>query len=192
MSDIPDVPWEIRWDQEFEEDIEELKDSGSFSIYRKQILTVIEKPVREGKYKSESYKGLKTVHVSGNDQDVICFELTPGINNQSELNKLEEIYFHHIDHWDNYDSALSSRQPADGNYRYEIQIPYFGGQYDPERVKSDVYDLAKDMDNCHVGDEIWENEYLGLTGKIGSEEREQLEEILPSGAEVEFNPPTPF
>ena len=192
MSEIPDVPWEVRWDQEFEEKIEKLKESGTFERYKKQIVDVIEDPVRVGKYKAGSYKGLKTVHVSGNDQDVICFELSPGVNTQSGLDKLEELYFHHIVHWDNYDSALNSRQPASRSYRYDIQIPYFGGQYDPERVKSEVYDLAKELDDCYVGGEKWNDEYLGLTGQIGPDKREQLEEILPESAEIEFEAPSPF
>ena len=192
MADIPDVPWEVRWDQEFEENIEDLKKSGSFDKYRKQIISVIENPIREGKYKAGSYKGLKTVHVSGNDHDVICFELTPGVNDLSKLDELVEIYFLHIDHWDNYDSALNSRQPASGSYRYEIQIPYFGGQYDPERVKSDVYDMAKNLDDCHVEEEVWKDDFLELSGQIGPDGQEELEEFLPGGVKIDFDPPSPF
>ncbi len=192
MTEVPDVPWEVRWDQKFEEDIDELNHSGSFDSHRKQILKVIRTPVREGKYKTGSYKGLKTVHVSGSNQDIICFELTPGINHQNRLDELEEIYFHYIDHWDNYDSALSCRQPASGSYEYEIQIPYFGGQYDPERVKSEVYEFVEGRKECHVGGEMWKDEYLELTGRVGSDDRERIKEILPGGAEVDFDPPNPF
>jgi hypothetical protein len=192
MSDIPEVPWNVGWDQGFEEDVEKLKSSGSFDRYKKQIIKVIKNPVREGKYKTGNYKGLKTVHVSGSKQDVICFELTPGINAQSELDKLEEVYFLHIDHWDNYDSALNSRQPADQNHQYDVQIPYFGGQYDPERVMSDIYDLAKDIEDCCVESEDWEDECLRMTGQIASDKRDLLEEVLPTDVDVEYEPPSPF
>jgi hypothetical protein len=192
MSNIPEVPWDVSWDQGFEEDVEDLKSSGSFDRYRKQIIKVIENPVREGKYKAGSYKGLKTVHISGNTQDIICFELTPGINSQGELDKLEEVYFHHIDHWDNYDSALSSRQPANKNHQYDVQIPYFGGQYDPERVRSNIYDLAKSFEDCCVESENWDEEYLRVTGQITPDKRDQIEEILPGDVEIEYNTPSPF
>jgi len=192
MAEIPDVPWKVRWDQEFEDNISTLKASGSFDRYRKQILRIIKNPVREGKYKSGGYKGLKTVHVSGSDQDIICFELTPGINSQSNIEKLDELYFHHITHWDNYDSALNSRQPADGGYEYIIQIPYFGGQYDPERVLSKVYDFAKSHEGCHVERQDWEDEYLGITGHIDPTETSDLEELLPASATIEFTQIDPF
>lgn len=192
MSDLPDVPWDVRWDQGFEEDIEELKSSGSFDTYRKQIIRVIENPVREGKYKTGNYKGLKTVHVSGNKQHVICFELTPGINHKDELQSLKEIYFWHIDHWDNYDSALNSRQPADADSPFEVRIPYFGGQYDPERVRSDIYDLAKGLDGCRVQDEEWADECIRVAGQITPDQRDELEKALPADVEIEYDTPSPF
>lgn len=192
MTDIPDVSWEVAWDQDFEENINSLKSSGSFGKYKKQIISVIERPVREGKYKAGNYKGLKTVHVSGGDQDVICFELTPGINAQSELDKLEEIYFHHIAHWDDYDSALNSRKPAGGGYQFEIQIPYLGGPYDPERVKSDVYDMAKSLESCHVESQEWADDCIRLSGQIESDERDKLDNILPDGPAINFTPHSPF
>lgn len=193
MSETPsDLPWNVRWDKGFEDDVEELKSSGSFDRYKKQIIKIIENPVREGKYKKGSYKGLKTVHVSGNNQDVICFELNPGINHQNELDKLEEIYFWHIDHWDNYDSALTSKQPADMSSRYEVKIPYFGGQYDPERVRSDLYDTAGSLKDCSVEDEEWMDEYICVVGQITPDNRDELEAVLPAGVEVEYDNPDPF
>mgnify|MGYP002760266294 CR=1 FL=1 len=192
MSDIPEVRWSVGWNREFEENVEELKKSGSFDQYKKQIIKVINNPIREGKYKAGSYKGLKTVHVSGSEQDIVCFELTPGVNSQRNIDKLEEVYFLHIAHWDNYDSALNSRQPADQGHQYDIQIPYFGGQYDPERVMSDIYDLAKDLEDCCVEEQNWEDEFLRMTGQVASDKREQLEEILPPDVNVEYEPPSPF
>lgn len=88
--------------------------------------------------------------MSGSEQDIICFELTPGTNTQRNVDMLEEVYFLHITHWDNYDSALNSRQPAGQSHRYDIQIPYFGGQYDPERVMSDIYMIWRKVSKTAV------------------------------------------
>lgn len=192
MSDLPDVPWDVNWDKDFEKNIDDLKDDGSFEKYRKQIIKIIENPIREGRYKKGQYKGLKTAHVSGSAQDVICFELTPGVNAQSEIEKLEEVYFHHITHWDNYDSALNSRKPADGADQYSIRIPYFGGRYDPERIRSDIYDFAKEAETCCVESDSWEDEYIEISGQIGSKDKEELKQLLPDAAEIDFDSPSPF
>lgn len=193
MSEIPsDLPYKIRWDKDFESDVEELKSSGSFDEYRKQIIEIIKQPIRTGKYKDGDYKGLKTAHVSGNYQDVICFELIPGVNHQSEKPSLEKVYLWHIDHWDNYDSALRSQQPADVKCEFEVEIPYMRGQYDPERVRSDIYDLCTGVDWCSVAEDEWREEYIWVAGEIGPDNQEELADILPESVTVDFTTPEPF
>lgn len=186
MSEIPtDVPWDVNWDKKFESQVEELKNSGSFDRYRDQIIEIIEYPIREGKYKSENLKGLKTTHISGSDQDIICFELTPGINHQTQKDKLEEVYFHFITHWDNYDSELSGRNPSTRTLEFEIQIPYLEEGFSAESVKSSVYETITEMEDAHVN-QSWEEEHIELNGVIPPEKTEVLEDLLPDGVLIEF------
>jgi hypothetical protein len=187
MSELPtDTPWDVNWDKKFEEQVDKLKSGGSFDSYRKQIIKIIENPVREGKYKSKNLKGLKTCHVSGSTQDIICFELTPGINDQGQRSSIEELYFHFIDHWDNYDSALCGRDPASRDLKFEIQIPYLAQGFEIERVKSSVYNLVGDVDGCAVTNEDWGDEYLLLEGNIPRSMEEDLNELMPEDAKTEI------
>lgn len=188
MCEIPtDTPWDINWDRDFEATVQELKRSGSFDAYRKQIVRIMRNPVREGSYKSENLKGLKTAHVSGNSQDIVCFELTPGINDQSRAADIEELYFHFIDHWDNYDSALTRRDPAEQANGFEIRIPYYGGQYEVERVINSVYRAGRDNDGIHVANQEWEDEYVRMTGEADPDERDVFADVLPDAATIEYD-----
>lgn len=192
MGQLPtDVPWDVNWDKKFESQLEDLKQSGSFDTYRKKIIRIIRNPIREGSYKSENLKGLKTAHVSGNYQDIICFELTPGINHQSQQEKLEEVYFHFVDHWDNYDSALSSRNAAGRTVEFSIEMPYLEEGYDVERVKNTVYNAVKDLDGGRITQE-WGDECLRLTGEVSPEDKDVVKTAIPTTVDVEFNKDTLF
>jgi hypothetical protein len=193
MGEIPeDLPWKVHWDKRFEDDVEEKKASGAFEKYKKQIIQIVENPIEVGKYKSEDYKGLKTVHVSGETQDIICFELTPGINNKDQREKIDEVYLHYIDHWDNYGSALTGRQPADIEYRFAVKIPYLNEGYDVEAVSHEVFSLAEDIEGLSIEDLDWKSEHLHLTGIAEPSTRERLESVLPDVAEIRYDDPDPF
>ncbi|WP_135666485.1 hypothetical protein [Halorhabdus rudnickae] len=193
MCEIPtDTPWEINWDRDFEATVEELKQSGSFDAYRKQIIRIMRNPVREGSYKSENLKGLKTAHVPGNRQDIICFEITPGINDESQQSDIEELYFHFITHWDNYDSALTRRSPADQENEFEIRIPYYGGPFDVEKVIHTVHEAAKEYDSICVAEQEWKDEYVLMTGEADPDDRDVFDDILPDAATIEYDDSTLF
>lgn len=193
MADIPtDLPWDVNWDKRFEQDVEDRKDSGSFEDYKDQIITIIENPVREGRYKSDNLKKIKTEHVSNQEHDLIFFELTPGINDENLLDELEEVYFYLIDHWDNYGSALTSRNPVEMDYPFVLQIPYLAGGYDVEAVEHEVFELAKVTDGLKIDDTDWTSEHLEITGEAEPETRSKLDEILPDDADIEYNDPSPF
>lgn len=193
MCEIPtDTPWKISWDADFEATIQELKQSGSFDAYRKKIIRIMRNPVREGSYKGENLKGMKTAHIPGNRQDIICFEITPGINDKDQMDGIEELYFHFIDHWDNYDSALTRRDPADLEYGFEIRIPYYGGPYEVEKVINTVYQAAKEYEGISIADQEWKDEYVQMTGEAIPDDRQSIEMILPDAATVEYNEISPF
>ncbi|NHX41919.1 MULTISPECIES: hypothetical protein [Haloarcula] len=193
MCEIPtDTPWDINWDRDFEATVQELKQSGSFDTYRKKIIRIMRNPVREGSYKSENLKGLKTAHIPGNRQHIICFEITPGINDESQKDDLEELYFHFIDHWDNYDSALTRRDPADQEDGFEIHIPYYGGPFDVEKVIHTVYQSAKEHDGLRVAAQEWDDEYVRMTGEADPDVRHVFDEILPDAATIEYDENTLF
>ncbi|MXV61637.1 hypothetical protein GS429_06075 [Natronorubrum sp. JWXQ-INN-674] len=193
MCGIPtDTPWEINWDRDFETSVQELKQSGSFDAYRKKIIRIMRNPVREGSYKSENLKGMKTAHIPGNRQDIICFEITPGINDESQKADLEELYFHFIDHWDNYDSALTRRDPANVEYGFEIYIPYYGGPYEVEKVINTVYQVGKDYDGINIAAQEWEDEHVTMTGEAAPDDRHVFDDFLPDAATIEYDDISPF
>lgn len=149
-------------------------------------------PVREGSYKSENLKGMKAAHIPGNRQDIICFEITPGINNEAQKDEIEELYFHFIDHWDNYGSALTQRDPANLEYGFEIRIPYYGGPYEVEKVIHTVYQAAKEHEGISIAARVWKDEYVQMTGEAIPDYRQSIEEILPDAATVEYDEISPF
>ena len=193
MCDIPtDVPWDVGWNREFEAAVEERKESGSFESYKNQIIAIVENPVREGRYKDHNLKGLKTVHVSGQTQEIICFELTPGINTRSQRESIDEVYFHFIGSWDNYGSALTRRNPVDQEYRFEIQIPYLDEGYDVEALLHDIFDLASGLGGLKINDTNWEPDYLEVAGEAEPDIRGEFEGFLPERVEVQYEDPSPF
>ena len=183
-----DVPWEVRWNKSFEKTVDRLKSSGRFDNYRGTIEDIIENPVREGKYKEGSLKGLRTTHV---EDDIVCWEITPGVNNQSLQYKVEEVYFHFIDDHDDMDTAASQKNPAEKSPEFEVRLPYMQG-FVIERKINDIYTAAERTDGFIVHECDWENEFVSVAGVIPTDNREKLEEVLPEAAETEYDDPSLF
>lgn len=183
-----DVPWDVRWNKSFEKTVDELKSSGRFDNYRGTIEDIIEGPVRQGKYKEGSLKGLRTTHV---EDDIVCWEVTPGVNDVDLQHKVEEVYFHFIDDHDDMETAVSGKDPAERSPEFEIRLPYMEG-YVVERKLDKIYTAAAEVDGFIVNDCEWKNEFVEVTGVILPDDRHKLEAVLPDVAEIKYDDPTLF
>jgi hypothetical protein len=183
-----DVPWDVRWNKSFEETVDQLKSSGRFDNYRGTIEDIIEYPVREGKYKEGSLKGFRTTHV---EDDIVCWEVTPGVNDVSLQHKVEEVYFHFIDDHDDMETAVSGKDPAKKSSEFEVLLPYMEG-FVVERKLDEIYTAATKVDGFAVDGCDWESESVSVTGVIPPDDREELENLLPDAAEVDYDDPSLF
>lgn len=183
-----DVAWDVRWNKSFEKTVDELKSSGRFDNYRGTIENIIEDPVREGRYKEGSLKGLRTTHV---EDDVVCWEVTPGVNDVDLQDKVDEVYFHFIDDHDDMETALSGKNSAEKSSEFEVRLPYMEG-FVVERKLNEIYTVTSEINGSAVDECEWESEFVSVIGAIPSDERDKLEDALPSAAEVEYNDPSLF
>jgi len=183
-----DVSWDVRWNKSFEKTVDELKSSGRFDNYRGTIEDIIENPVYVGRYKEGSLKGLRTTHV---EDDIVCWEVTPGINDVSLQHKVEVVYFHFIDDHDDMETAISGKNPAEKSSEFEIRLPYMEG-YVVERKLDEIYTASTEVEGFAVDECEWESEYVSVAGAVPPGERESLEDVLPEAAEVEYDDPTLF
>lgn len=183
-----DVPWDVRWNKSFEKTVDKLKSSGRFDNYRGTIEDIIEDPVREGRYKEGSLKGLRTTHV---EEDIICWEVTPGVHDVDIQHKVEEVYFHFIDHHDDMQTAVTGKKPAEKSSEFELRLPYMKG-FVVERKLNEIFTASKGTDAFAVNECEWESEFVSATGVIPPDKREKLDDILPDAAEVEYDDPSLF
>lgn len=181
-----DVPWEVNWNEGFEQDLHAYSDSGDFyDNLCGTVEKIIENPIRVGKYKEGSLKSIRTTHV---EQHIIGWEVTPGVNQTDLQDNVEEIYFHFLTHHDEMSDGITNRNPAEKSTNFEIRIPYFGSVDIPPKL-NEIYELVGGLDSGDVEDEEWKDEYVSVVGTLPPASREKLEEILPDAAETEYDDP---
>lgn len=180
-----DVPWTVRWDVEFETAVETLKESGRWDHVLGRIEKIIENPVRTGRYKDGTLKGIRTTHVG---EQVIGWEVTPGVNADMQ-HKVEEVYFHFVVHHDDMGIGFTRPNPVERSPTFRVTLPYYGG-FEMEAKIHDVFQVAKPVDRFRVKDPDWRPEEVVLEGVVPPEDRDVLESVLPEAAEVGYDDPS--
>lgn len=182
-----DVPWEVRWNHEFEEMVNKLKTSGSWDHVRSQIGKIIENPVRIGKYKDGSLKGCRTTHVK---EKIIGWEVTPGVQKHMQ-EEVEEVFFHFIVHHDDMGTGFKQRDPVEPSPEFRVYLDYYAG-FDMGSKINDIFQAAKGIDGFQVQDPDWKPEQVIVEGVVPPDSRESLVAVLPDSAEVEYDDPELF
>lgn len=182
-----DVPWEVRWNREFEDAVEELKDAGRWDNLRGKIKKIITAPVQVGKYKDGSLKGCRTTHIG---EKVIGWQVKPGVGSDQQ-EKVEEICFLFIVHHDDMGTGITGYNPVEKSSEFEVDLPYYGG-FEMGKKINEMYQAAKKVDGFRVFDPDWQNDQVVVKGIIPPDSRDILENVLPDTAEVSYDDPTLF
>lgn len=181
---MPDVPWEIGWNRKFEQQLEQLKTSGSYDNIRNTIEDIIENPVRSGRHKEGPLSGLRATHVQ---EKIICWEVTPNIRDPSLQDQVEELYFHFISHHDDMTQAVSRRNPAKtSTTEFVLKLPYMEG-YVVEKKLNEIFSLCNEFEDFDIVEQEWEEEYVEVKGIITEESSEKVESVIPESADIDYD-----
>lgn len=182
-----DVPWEVRFDKDFWDTAEELKESGSWENVKNKILKVIENPARTGRYKDGTLKGCKTTHIG---EKVIGWQVKPGVNAELQ-EEVEEVCFLFIVHHDEQGVGNTQFDPVKQSSEFEISLPYYGG-FEMEKKIYQIYQQAKQTDGLRVSGHDWRAEEVLVTGIVPPDARDKLESVIPNSVEIEYDDPELF
>jgi hypothetical protein len=182
-----DVPWEVQFDKGFWDTAQRLKESGNWDNIEGTIRKIIEDPARVGRYKDGTLKGVRTTHIG---EKVIGWQVKPGVNADMQ-DKVEEVGFLFIVHHDDMGVGFTQFNPVEGSSDFRVTLPYYGG-FEMDGKIAEFYQVAKSSEGFRIRDVDWKPEEVIVEGVVPSDSREDLEEVIPDSADVDYDDPDLF
>lgn len=176
-----DVPWTVTWTSEFEDAVEDLKESGRWQQVEGRVKKIIENPARTGRYKDGTLKEIRTTHLS---EKIIGWKIIPGVRSELQ-DRVEKVILLFIVHHDEQGFGFTNTNTVAHSAEFTVQLPYYGG-FEMGRKINELFRQAKAVDGFRVHSPDWQDEHVMITGQVPRDERGQLESILPESATVEY------